>query len=275
MWNVPPELAEIEPKWNSKQVILYLSHPFRFHCTNGTSDQECRQLIKAQCTSSWCVRRSWVPEFPWSLIYTPHPRQTFCALLRIANCSPALKEVKLQNSRQKNSAVVNTQKGWEGVKLSQLATRDEHWIFGIKIAIPVMIPNGNVLSLAMNPSEYTLAFSCFSQRWTISAWERTKQMEEKKETFRPNLTSMMFTYRLGGPEGKIFGSWSLHLSQFFLLDCTNGLSFYALLHLPSEIWARAPEDRTRKSGGIDPRLWRVMINSIIFFLPLPVTSSPS
>lgn len=114
MWNIPPELAEIEPKWNSQQIILYLSHPFRFHCTNGTSDQECRQLIKAQCTSSWCVRRSWVPEFPWSLIYTPHPRQTFCAPLRIANCSPALKEVKLQNSRQKIrlSTLKRGGKGW-------------------------------------------------------------------------------------------------------------------------------------------------------------------
>ena len=161
------------------------------------------------------------------------------------------------------------------MKLSQLVARDEHWIFGIKIAIPVTIPNGNVLSLVMNPSEYTLAFSCFSQRWAISAWERTKPMEGKKETFGPNLMSMMFTYRLGGPEGKIFGSWSLQLSQCFLWDCTYELSFYALLHLLSGIWARAPEDRTRKSGGIEPRLWRVMINSITFFLPLPVTSSPS
>ena len=135
------------------------------------------------------------------------------------------------------------------MKLSQLATRDEHWIFGIKIAIPVMIVNGNVLSLAMNPSEYT-PFSCFSQRWTISAWERTKLMEGKKETFGPNLTSMMFTYRLGGRAGRE-NIWLGVTSAFtmFFLDCTYELSFYALLHLLSGIWARAPEDRTRKSGG--------------------------
>ena len=114
MWNVPPELAEIEPKWNSKQVILYLSHPFRFHCTNGTSDQECRQLIKAQCTSSWCVRRSWVPEFPWSLIHTPHPHQTVCAPLRSGNCSPAVKEVKLRNSRQKIRLLSILKRGGKG-----------------------------------------------------------------------------------------------------------------------------------------------------------------
>lgn len=243
MWNVPPELAEIEPKWNSKQVILYLSHPFRFHCTNGTSDQECRQLIKAQCTSSWCVRRSWVPEFPWSLIYTPHPHQTVCAPLRIGNCSLALKEVKLQNSRQKNSAVVNTQKGWEGVKLSQLATRDEHWIFGIKIAIPVMIPNGNVSSLAMNLSEYTLAFSCFWQRWTISAWEWTKPMEGKKETFGANLASMMFTYRLGGSAGRE-NIWLVVTSAFAMFSF--GLHLWTLILRPT----------SSSVGNMSPRSWR-------------------